>query len=69
MTIAALRERGVKAPAQAVYELQLAGYEIDRVPCRCSDGNTTEGKDWLRAASALAADRSARLKEVDSDEV
>ncbi len=68
VTIAALRERGVKAPAQAVYELQLAGYEIDRVPCRCSDGHTTQGYR-LRAASALAADRSARLKEVDSDEV
>ena len=68
VTIAALRERGVKAPAQAVYELQLAGYEIDRVPCRCSDGHTTQGYR-LRAASALAADRSPRLKEVDGDEV
>ena len=68
VTIAALRERGVKAPAQAVYELQLAGYEIDRVPCRCSDGHTTQGYR-LRAASALAADRSPRVKEVDGDEV
>ena len=62
VTIAALRERGVKAPAQAVYDLQLAGYEIDRVPCPCSDGHTTQGYR-LRAASALAAGRSARLKD------
>ena len=31
MTVAELRERGVKAPGQAVYTLQLAGYAIDRV--------------------------------------
>ena len=68
LTVAVLRERGIEAPAVTVYELQLVGYEIDRVPCRCEDGHTTQGYR-LRAASALAADRSARLKEVGSDEV
>jgi hypothetical protein len=34
LTIASLRDRGVRAPAQAVYELQLAGYEIERVSSR-----------------------------------
>jgi hypothetical protein len=33
-SVAALRERGVKAPAQAVYTLQLAGYATDRVSCK-----------------------------------
>lgn len=32
MTVAALRERGIDAPAQAIYTLQLAGYAIDRLP-------------------------------------
>ena len=31
LTIDELREHGVSPPAQAIYELQLAGYEIDRV--------------------------------------
>jgi hypothetical protein len=67
LTVAVLRERGIEAPAVTVYELQLAGCEIDRVPCRCSDGHTTLGYR-LRTASA-PADRSARVKEADSDEV
>ena len=33
VTNAALRDRGVKAPAQAIYTLQLAGYHIDRTTC------------------------------------
>lgn len=32
VTVAALRERGIEAPAQVIYALQLAGYAIDRVP-------------------------------------
>jgi hypothetical protein len=32
VTVAAMRERGIEAPAQAIYTLQLAGYTIDRVP-------------------------------------
>ena len=31
VTVAAMRERGIEAPAQAIYTLQLAGYAIDRV--------------------------------------
>ena len=32
MTIAAIRERGIDTPAQVIYALQLAGYDIDRAP-------------------------------------
>ncbi len=31
VTIEAMREQGIDAPAQAIYTLQLAGYTIDRV--------------------------------------
>lgn len=43
LTIAALRDRGIETPAVSVYELQLAGYEIDRVPCEHQDGRTALG--------------------------
>ena len=43
MTVAALRERGVKAPGQAVYTLQLAGYAIDRVTGTDLSGHRTLG--------------------------
>ena len=32
MTVADIRERGIAAPAQMIYALQLAGYDIDRAP-------------------------------------
>ena len=64
LTIAALREHGVQAPAQAIYELQLDGYEIDRVPCESSDRRTTIGYR-LRASGAIPS-RSA-LREVRGD--
>ena len=51
LTIAALRERGVEAPALIVYELQLAGYEIERVHVRQPDGHVSLGYR-LRAAAA-----------------
>jgi len=39
LTMAALRELGITAPGQAVYALQLAGYQIERVYRQHSDGN------------------------------
>ena len=39
LTIAALRELGVTAPGQAIYALQLAGHQIERMNCQDSDGN------------------------------
>jgi Helix-turn-helix domain len=39
LTIAAMRDLGVTAPGQAVYALQLAGHQIERVYCQDSDGN------------------------------
>jgi len=32
VTIATMREHGIETPAQVIYALQLAGYEIDRAP-------------------------------------
>jgi hypothetical protein len=43
LTVGALLERGVLAPAQTVYGLQLAGYQIDRVPHRTPDGTQATG--------------------------
>ena len=31
VSVATMRERGIEAPAQAIYTLQLSGYAIDRV--------------------------------------
>ncbi len=42
LTVGELREHGISAPAQTIYELQLAGYEIDRVPVR-HDGHCDSG--------------------------
>jgi hypothetical protein len=64
LTIAALRERGIETPAMSVYELQLAGYEIERVPCEHRNGRTTLAYR-LRCPGA-DADQSV-LKEVASD--
>ena len=52
LTIAAMRERGIEAPAQAIYTLQLAGYEIDRVALQRPDGHTLVG---YRLGSRLPA--------------
>jgi hypothetical protein len=43
VTVAALRERGVMAPGQAVYTLQLAGYAIDRAASTDPHGNRALG--------------------------
>ena len=40
LTVAALRDHGIEAPALTVYELQLAGHEIERVPHE--DGTDTD---------------------------
>jgi hypothetical protein len=34
VTISDMRERGIHAPAQVIYALRLAGYDIDRGPIR-----------------------------------
>jgi hypothetical protein len=43
LTIAAMRERGIEAPAQAIYTLQLAGYQIDRVLVQPPRGRHASG--------------------------
>ena len=66
VTIAALRERGVKAPAQAVYDLQLAGHAIDRVSCTDPRGRRTFGYR-LRGSPAGAAEPFAGVRKGDDD--
>ncbi|MGA9856750.1 MAG: hypothetical protein WBQ18_02745 [Solirubrobacteraceae bacterium] len=43
MTVAELRARGVRAPAQAVYTLQLAGYPIDHTDWTDGRGHRAQG--------------------------
>jgi hypothetical protein len=38
LTIADMRERGIAAPGQVIYALQLAGYDIDRAPIEMNSG-------------------------------
>jgi hypothetical protein len=38
VSVVEMRQRGIEAPAQAIYTLQLAGYVIDRVPAPWSGG-------------------------------
>jgi hypothetical protein len=64
VTIAALRDRGVKAPAQAMYALQLAGYAIDRVGCADPHGYRTFGYR-LHGSPAGVAEPLADLREAD----
>jgi hypothetical protein len=66
VTLAALRECGVKAPAQAVYDLQVAGYAIDRVSCTDRGEHRTLGYR-LRDSPAPAAHPSAGSREVARD--
>ena len=68
LTIAALRERGIGAPALTLYELQLAGYEIERVPYKNADGHTSPSYR-LCAAPAPATEPAYQLKDVRSDEI
>ena len=67
VTIAALREAGIDAPAQAVYELQLAGYEVERVCCAHSNGQATFGYR-LRGPVADSREQPHGLKEVRDDD-
>ena len=57
LTIAALREHGIRDPGQAVYALQLAGHRIERVNCTDSDGHTGLGYR-VRASSPAAPSQS-----------
>jgi hypothetical protein len=43
VSVCALREQGIDAPAQAIYELQLTGYIVDRVAVRYADGRASFG--------------------------
>lgn len=59
-TISELHQHGIGAPAQAIYELQLAGYMIDRVPVH-TNGSTTYGYR-LRGFSLCRGDQAARTR-------
>lgn len=43
VTLTVMRERGVRAPAQAIYTLELAGYPIDRSSCTGPPGQRAPG--------------------------
>lgn len=60
VTLAALRERGVKAPAQAIYDLQLAGHTIDRVTNTDPAGQASAGYR-LRRPATRAPERPSQL--------
>ena len=50
VTISQLRAQGVATPGQSVYELQLAGYPIDRIPTRGLAGHRSLGYRLRRRA-------------------
>jgi hypothetical protein len=66
LTIAALREQGVKAAAQAVYDLQLGGYVIDRVTCTGTGGQASFGYR-LRVSPVPVGETPTGKREVDLD--
>ncbi|HUO75156.1 MAG TPA: helix-turn-helix domain-containing protein [Solirubrobacteraceae bacterium] len=59
LTVPALRDIGIVAPAQAVYELQLAGHAIDRIRVRNSDGRVSCSDRLHTAAARLPPSHSA----------
>jgi hypothetical protein len=58
VTLSALRERGVRAPAQAIYDLQLAGHLIDRVTGTDSGGHASFGYRLRRPGAARETNAS-----------
>ena len=64
VTMTELRARGIEAPAQAIYTLQLTGYQIDRVPIHGPNGRRTTGYR-MRSPLPRASGRSAH--EVSDD--
>ncbi|MFZ0383665.1 MAG: hypothetical protein WAL38_37975 [Solirubrobacteraceae bacterium] len=66
VTIGELRDRGVEAPAQAIYALRLAGHEIDRVAFRRPNGRDTMGYR-LRAPLAATDGGSVRSQDLSDD--
>jgi hypothetical protein len=67
VTVFTLREHGVRSPDQAVYDLQLAGYPIDRVSHTNAGGDRTLGYR-LGASAMTASDSLAGGSEVDRDD-
>ena len=67
LTVAELLDGGVQAPAQAVYALQLAGYDVERGYCRHPDGHKTLGYR-MRAPSAAVTNRHADLPKTGCDD-
>jgi hypothetical protein len=65
--IAALPEAGIEASLQAVYELQLAGYEVERVCCARSNGEAIFGYQ-LRGRVADSREQPHGLKGVHDDD-
>ena len=62
VTLAALRARGVKAPAQAMYDLQLAGHTIDRVATTDQVGHASTRYRLRRPATPAPEPPSQRTR-------
>jgi hypothetical protein len=62
ITMQELREQGVRAPAQGLYELQLAGYVIDRHRVEDETGQSTLGYRLSRDSLALADQDAAPVR-------
>jgi hypothetical protein len=65
VTIAGMLEHGIETPAQVIYALQLAGYDIERTPARGNprgplgyrlNSGIPHVDGWADASEARAAD-------------
>jgi len=66
LTIDDMRERGIAAPAQVIYGLQLAGYDIDRLSIHASSRGPLGYR--LRSATPRIDGRAAGSDRTSSDE-
>jgi len=65
VTLAEMHERGIDAPAQLVYALQLAGYDIDRAPI---DGDPRGPLGYRLRSTRAVMDEPSRHTATSSDE-
>jgi hypothetical protein len=67
LNVPELRERGIDAPAQAIYMPQLVGYQVDRIPVRLKDGRQSMGYR-IQGGSPPAERAVCRQREGSADE-
>ncbi|MDQ6774830.1 MAG: hypothetical protein M3071_01115 [Actinomycetota bacterium] len=64
LTIGDLRERGIEMPGQAIYELEVDGYPVERVSRRSSERRGRVLGCRLSAQAAEAHDRANARRDV-----